>query len=377
MKMFTRITFAILGLLAVVGALSAVKGLQIKQMIAQGESFVPPPQVVSAATVERMTWEDTIQAVGTLTAVKGLEVKAELSGKIVKIGFKSGALVSAGQLLVQQDVSIEKAQLKVAASERDLAQKELARIQTLYKKKVVSISQMDELRSRLEQAAAQVELIQASIAKKSVKAPFSGRLGFRQVNLGEVIMPGQSIVALQSLDSVYVTFQLPQQYLDKLKKNLVVRVKSDALGDQTLEGKISALNADVDSETRNIEVQAILPNRDGRLRPGMYVTVAVLLPVQKRVLTVPATAINFAPYGDSVFLVEVSDETADSGQLVLRQQFVQLGDRQGDYVAVQDGVSLGQQVVSTGVFKLRNGQKVVIDNSKAPTFETSPRPEDA
>jgi len=377
MKVFARITIAILGLLGVVGALGAAKGLQIKQMIAHGESFELPPQVVSAATVERMTWEETIQAVGTLTAVKGLDVKAELSGKVVQIGFKSGARVRAGELLVQQNVSIEKAQLRVATSERDLAQKELARIQTLYKRKVVPTSQMDELRSRLEQATAQVELIRANIAKKSVKAPFSGRLGIRRVNLGEVIMPGQSIVALQSLESIYVTFQLPQQYLDNLKKGLVVRVKSDSLGDQTLEGKISALNADVDSETRNIEVQALLSNRDERLRPGMYASVVVVLPVEKRVLTVPATAINFAPYGDSVFLVEKSDENADSGQLVLREQFVRLGERRGDYVVVVNGVNPGQQVVTTGVFKLRNGQSVVVDNSKAPAFETSPRPEDA
>ena len=377
MKLFARITIAIVGLLVIVGALGAAKGLQIKQMIAHGESYDPPPQTVSAAPIELATWEETIQAVGTLTAVKGLGVKAELSGKIVRIGFKSGTRVKAGQLLVQQDVSIEKAQLRVAVSERDLAQKELARIQTLYKRKVVPTSQIDALRSRLEQATAQVELIRANIAKKSVKAPFSGRLGIRRVNLGEVIMPGQSIVALQSLESIYVTFQLPQQYLDNLKKGLVVRVKSDSLGDQTLEGKISALNADVDSETRNIEVQALLSNRDERLRPGMYASVVVVLPVEKRVLTVPATAINFAPYGDSVFLVEKSDENADSGQLVLREQFVQLGERRGDYVVVVNGVNPGQQVVTTGVFKLRNGESVIVDNSKAPAFETSPRPEDA
>ena len=377
MKMFVRITVAIIGLLVVVGALGAVKGLQIKQMIAHGESFVPPPQTISATAVEGSTWEETIQAVGTLTAVKGLVMKAELSGKIVQIGFESGARVRAGQLMVQQDISIERAQLKVAASERDLAQKELARVQTLHKRKVVPVSQLDELKSRLEQATAQEELIRANIAKKSIRAPFSGRLGIRKVNPGEVIMPGQPIVALQSLDSIYVSFQLPQQYLAKLQKDLVVRITSDGVGDQILEGRISALNADVDSETRNIEVQAILPNRKERLRPGMYATVDVVLPTEKRVLTVPATAVNFAPYGDSVFLIEKAEENPASGQLVLRQQFVQLGEKRGDYVAVQSGVELGQQVVSTGVFKLRNGQTVVIDNSKAPTFETAPRPKDA
>lgn len=377
MKLFAKISVAIVGLLVVVGALGAVKGLQIKRMIAHGETFVPPPQTVSATPVKQSIWEETIQAVGTLTAVKGLVMKAELSGKVVRIGFESGAHVKAGQLLVQQDISIEEAQLKVATSERDLTQKELARVQTLYKRNVVPTSQLDELRSRLEQAAAQVELIKANIAKKSVRAPFSGRLGIRQVNLGEVIMPGNPIVTLQSLDFIYVNFQLPQQYLTNLREDIHVRVNSDAFGKEILGGKISALSADVDSETRSIEVQAILQNRDGRLRPGMYATVAVVLPSEKRVLTVPATAVNFAPYGDSVFLVEKAEDKADSGLLVLRQQFVQLGERRGDYVVVKSGVYPGQQVVNTGVFKLRNGQTVVVDNSKAPAFETSPRPEDA
>jgi membrane fusion protein (multidrug efflux system) len=377
MKLLTRVSIAILGLLVVLGALGTVKGLQIKRMIAHGESFVPPPQTISAAPVERSIWEETIQAVGTLTAVNGVVVSAELTGKLVRIGFESGAQVTAGQMLVQQDISIETAQLKVATSERDLTQKELERIQFLYEKKVVPISQLDDLKSRLEQTTARVELIRANIAKKTIRAPFNGRLGIRQVNLGEVMLPGQPIVPLQSLDSIYVNFQVPQQYLADLKKGLTVRMNSDALGDHTLEGRISAINANVDSETRNIEVQAIVPNTDERLRPGMYATVGVVLPVKKHVLTVPTTAINFAPYGDSVFLVEIPQENIDSGHLVLRQQFVQLGERRGDYVVVQDGVNPGQQVVSTGVFKLRNGQNVVIDNSKSPAFETEPHPEDA
>lgn len=377
MKMLTRVSIAIIVLLGVVGALGAVKGLQIKRMVAHGESFVPPPQTISATQVERSIWEETIQAVGTLKAVKGVVVAAELSGKVVHIGFESGAQVTTGQLLVKQDISIETAQLRVATSERDLTQKELERNQKLYNRKIIPVSQLDELKSLLEQTKAQVELIRANIAKKTIRAPFNGRLGIRQANLGEVMLPGQPIVTLQSLDPIYVNFQVPQQYLAVLKKDLSVRVNSDAIADQKLEGRIAALDANVDSETRNIEVQAILPNKDERLRPGMYATVAVVLPLKKRVLTVPITAINFAPYGDSVFLVEKPEDNIDADQLVLRQQFVQLGERRGDYVAVQNGLNLGQQVVSTGVFKLRNGQTVVIDNSKAPAFETEPRPEDA
>ena len=377
MKMFIRISIALIGLIVVVGALGAVKGLQIKRMIAHGNSFVPPPQTVSVAPVQRAAWEETIQSVGSLAAVKGVVTTAELPGKVVHIAFESGAQVNAGQLLLQQDISIETAQLKVAISERDLAQKELQRVQALYEKKVIPVARLDELQSRLEQATAHVELIQANIAKKTIRAPFSGRLGIRQVNIGEVMSSGQSIVTLQSLDPIYVNFQVPQQYLDNLRAGLLVRVRSDALGDQTLEGKISALNPEVDSATRNIKIQATLPNGDERLRPGMYATVSVVLPNKKRVLTIPTTAVSFAPYADSVFLVENSAENNTKDQLILRQQFVQLGERRGDYVVVQNGVSFGQQVVSTGVFKLRNGQTVVVDNSISPTFETTPRPKDA
>jgi len=377
MRLFTRVSIAIVGLLLVLGALGAVKGLQIKRMIAHGEAFSPPPQAVSATPVEQSTWEETLEAVGTLTAVKGIVVTAELPGKVVSLGFESGAHVTTGQLLMQQDTSIEAAQLKVAISERDLARKELERVRTLFNKKVVPVSQLDELRSRVEQTTAQVELIQANMAQKTLKAPFSGRLGIRQVDVGDVILPGQPVVTLQSINPIYVNFQLPQQYLADLQKDLTVRVNSDALGNQTLEGRISALNANVDKDTRNIEVQAVLTNKDERLRPGMYATVAVVMPFKKRVLTVPATAVNFAPYGDSVFLVETSQKENESDQLVLRQQFVQLGERRGDFVVVKQGVNLGQQVVSTGVFKLRNGQTVVVDNSKSPVFEMTPKPEDA
>ncbi len=377
MKMYARISIALFGLIVVVGALGAVKGLQIKRMIAHGEAFIPPPQTVSVAPVIRSAWEETIQAVGTIAAVKGVVTTAELPGKVAHIAFESGSHVIAGQLLLQQDISIETAQLKVATSERDLARKELKRVQSLYARKVVPVAQLDELASRLEQAGAQVELIQANIAKKTIRAPFIGRLGIRQVNLGEVMASGQAIVTLQALDPIYVDFQVPQHYLPSLKEDLTVRVRSDALQDRVVEGKISALNPEVDSATRNIKVQATLPNRDERLRPGMYATVLVVLPVKKRVLTIPTTAVSFAPYADSVFLVEKSEADNADGQLVLRQQFVQLGERRGDYVAVQKGVNFGQQVVSTGVFKLRNGQTVVVDNSNSPTFETTPRPKDA
>jgi membrane fusion protein (multidrug efflux system) len=377
MKMFTRVFITIVGLLIILTVLGGVKGLQIKRMIAQGQAFVAPPQTVTVAKVNRMTWESTLSAIGSLQAVKGVMVTAELPGKITRIDFEPGSRVIAGQLLLQQDTSIETAQLRVARSAADLALKELERSRKLLQQKVIPIARLDELEASHEQALAQIELIQATIVKKTIRAPFAGRLGIRQVNLGEVLDTGQPIVTLQSLGSIYVNFQLPQQHLPKLKPGLTVRINSDALEGQSATGRISAVNPEVNGNTRNIAVQAILTNKRERLHPGMYASVAVVLPARNRVLTIPATAVHYAPYSDSVFLVEAAEGNGDPTSLVLRQQFVQLGEKRGDYVVVREGLEPGQSVVSTGVFKLRNGQAVVVDNSRSPKFETAPKTADA
>lgn len=377
MKMSTRVLITVIGLIIFLGVLGTIKGLQIRRMIAHGKDFVPPPQTVTVSRVDRSEWETTIRSVGSLQAVEGVVVTAELSGKISRIAFKSGADVEAGQLLLQQDIATEIAQLKIAESEADLAYKELVRSRKLISQKVIEQSRFDERKATHEQAVANVELIRSSIAKKTIRAPFSGRLGIRQVNPGEVLESGQAIVSLQSLDPIYVNFQLPQQHLKNIQPGYAVRIGSDVLDSQKVVGKITALNPEVDTSTRNIGIQAILPNSDERLRPGMYVTVAVVLPARKSVLTIPATAIYYAPYSDSVFLVEEKEKGAEAKQLVLRQQFVRLGEKRGDFVVVRDGIKAGQTVVSTGVFKLRNGQAVRIDNSQAPVFETAPQPVDS
>jgi membrane fusion protein (multidrug efflux system) len=377
MKMSTRVFITIVGLLIIMGVLGGVKGLQIKRMIAHGQAFIAPPQTVTVAKVKRMTWETTLSAVGSLQAVKGVVVTAELPSKITRINFEPGSRVIAGQLLLQQDISIETAQLREARSMADLALKELKRSRKLLQQKVIPVARLDELEASHEQALAQIELIQATIDKKTIRAPFAGRLGIRQVNLGEVLDTGQPIVTLQSLDPIYVNFQLPQQHLPKLKPGLKVRIDADALEGQIATGRISTVNPEVNDNTRNIAVQAILTNKRERLRPGMYVSVAVVLPARKKVITIPATAVHYAPYSDSVFLVEAAEGNGHPASLVLRQLFVQLGEKRGDYVVVREGLEPGQSVVSTGVFKLRNGQAVVVDNSLSPKFETAPKPADA
>ena len=373
MKPFIRVLYAIVVLLIVVGTLAAVKGQQIGRMTAQSEAFVPPPQTVTAAPVARTEWADTLRAVGSLEAVQGVTVTAELPGKVTRIAFTPGARVEAGQLLVQQDISVEQAQLRAAESETSLTRRNMERFRKLADQQLAPRATYDERKAAYEKAVAQADLIRATIAKKTIQAPFDGRLGIRQVDQGEVLDSGQAIVSLQALDPIFVNFRLPQQVLAKLEPGITVEVTTEKTGEITT-GHITAINPDVDPRSRNIQVQATLANPAERLRPGMFVSVTAVLPARRSVLAIPATAVQYAPYSDSVFVVEPKVDGADPEQLVLRQQFVQLGTQRGDFVAVADGLAEGQTVVTTGVFKLRNGQSVVVDNRLAPTFETDPRP---
>jgi membrane fusion protein (multidrug efflux system) len=377
MKMPIRLLIAVAGVLLVVGVLGTVKGLQIGRMVAHGKAFAPPAQTVTAATVDSAEWETTLTAAGSLEAVQGVMVAAELAGKVTRIAFEAGATVSAGQLLLQQEISEETARLRAAESRAVLARKDLSRAQTLFDQHVIPGADLDEQRARHDQAIAERDNIRAVIEKKTVRAPFTGRLGIRQVNLGEVLETGQPVVSLQSLDPIFVNFRLPQQMLERLKPGLIVRIGEDASRTAAIQGAITAINPEVDPATRNISLQATINNPQERLRPGMYVSVSVVLPVRRSVLAIPATAVVYAPYSDSVFVIENRDDESDRRQQILRQQFVQLGEKRGDFVAVRRGLEPGQTIVSTGVFKLRNGQAVVVDNALAPTFDLSPRPENS
>ncbi len=377
MKMYMKILIAVFGVVAVLVGLGTIKGLQIGRMVAQSEAFVPPPQTVTAATVQRSVWENTLTAVGTLEAVQGVAITAELSGKVTRIAFSSGARIEEGQLLVQQDVLEEQARLRAAESRAKLARKELDRAKLLNAEKVATQSVLDDAQAQYEQAVAEVETIRAVIAKKTIRAPFAGRLGIRKVDLGEVLKPGQEVVSLLSLNPIYVTFQLPQQKLTKLETGLRVHAQPTEDGEMTVAGSITAIGPGVDPDTRNVTIQATMENEDEHLRPGMFARVRIILPDKQPVLTVPATAVLYAPYSDSVFVVEARTDDMGQPRQVLRQQFVQLGEKRGDFVAVVGGLQAGEQVVSTGVFKLRNGMSVVVDNSLSPEFDLNPRPENA
>ena len=371
--MFKRIFFTIIGLILLVGLLGGIKGLQIKQMISHGKKFSPPPARVTAAPVTAEAWESRVTSVGSLEAVEGVTVSAALNGKVVGLFFKPGTKISKGELLLRQDITSEKAQLRAAAARVTLTKINFDRLRKLISEDVGSQAEFDNAEAAYKEAVAEADRIQAIINKKTIRAPFKGRLGIRLVNLGQMLNEGDPIVSLQALDPIFVNFSLPQHELSRVYVGLTVRVAADALGDQVMEGPLTAISPEVDSSTRNIRMQATLENPQELLRPGMFVNVAVILPSESKVLAIPATAVLYAPYGDSVFIIEEQkNETSESPGLVLRQQFIRTGEKRGDFIAVSSGLEVDQKVVSTGVFKLRNGQAVVVDNSLSPEFKRSP-----
>lgn len=365
--MTKRVILTIVGLVILVGVIAGIKVLQILRMTESGAEFVATPEIVTTAVVQAQSWESLLTAVGSLEAVQGVMVAAELPGKVVQVVFESGARVKKGDLMVRQNTASERAQLSGAKARVELAKLNLNRLFKLFKQKIISKSELDAAQATLQQANAEVDGIRATIAKKIIRAPFSGRLGIRQVDQGQLLREGDGIVSLQAFGPIFVNFLLPQRQISQISTGTRVRVTADARPDTVIEGSITAINPEVDVATRNIQIQATVPNADELLRTGMYVTVDVVLAARNNVLTIPATAALYAPYSDSVFVVE-PDKT-------LRQQFVRLGEKRGDYIAVLSGLQENETVVSSGVFKLRNGQAVQVDNTLSPDFKLAPKPE--
>jgi membrane fusion protein (multidrug efflux system) len=370
-----KILVAVIGVVVLAVILGGIKGLQINHMIAQQRK--PMPETVTTAVAHSENWESLLTSVASLVAVQGVMVSAEMAGKVVHIAFEPGTIVKADDLLVQQDTDAEKAQLRAAEATVSLTKISLERARKLLSQKTSSQAEYDNAEAQYKQAVAQADNIRAIIAKKTIRAPFSGVLGIRLINLGQILSAGDAIVSLQSLDPIFVNFSLPQQQLSRIRTGLTIRVESDALPGQSVEGTITAINPEVETATRNIKIQATLKNTQHLLRPGMFATATMVLPEQDAVLAIPVTAVLNAPYSDSVFIVEddKNDKSSPPAKVV-RQQFVRLGVRRGDFVAVTSGLKQGEVVVSTGVFKLRNGQAVAVDNTLAPEFKIDPTPKD-
>lgn len=369
---------ALLFLLVVAGAIVAVKGLQIGKLIAQGEEGGgPPPETVSTAEVTKDRWERSVESVGSLRAVQGADLSTEESGVVSKILFENGQEVEAGALLVELDTETEQANLRSAQAEQDLARTVYERTRRLRANNTVPQSDLDAAESQLRQMTALVEQLKATIRKKQISAPFSGRLGIREVNLGQFVNNGDKIVSLQSLDPIYVDFLLPQQLIAALQPGQQLRVLTDVYPGEVFDGTLTAVNAEIDPVTRNIRLQGTLPNTGGRLRPGMFGRVLLTLGEPEEVTAIPATAVVSATYGDSVFVV--GEEAGEDGaaRLVAQQRFIRTGRTQGDFVAVTEGLQPGETVVTAGAFKLRNGSAVEVSNELAPQPQLQPQPEDS
>jgi membrane fusion protein (multidrug efflux system) len=373
--MTKRMISMLAAIAVVIAALATVKFHQIKVAIAQASSFQPPPEAVTTVVAKRQAWPDTLEAIGSVAAVQGVTVAADQPGLVDRIAIDSGRTVRAGEVLVELDTRQEKAQLAAAVAQLELSRLNLERARGLADEGIVSRADYDRASAEHKQAEARVGEIRAAIERKTIRAPFAGMLGIRQVNLGQYLAGGDPVVPLQSLDPIFVNFTVPQQEVARLRVGGDVRAFVEGTT-EPFTGRITAVNSVVDEATRNVQVQATFANAQGRLRPGMFVQAKVLMGGQREVVTLPASAINYAPYGDSVFIVEQVKGPKGEAYRGARQQVVKLGGGLGDQVAVLSGVDAGAEVVSSGVFKLRNGAAVRVENTVQPANDQAPKPED-
>jgi membrane fusion protein (multidrug efflux system) len=376
--MLKKILFAAVAVSLLVGAIIFAKLGQFTAMGEAAKNMVLPPETVTAMLVEARQWEQTIVTTATVTAVQGVMVSAETSGRVTRIDFESGSTVNTGDVLIQLDTASEDAQLASARATSALAEASLTRVRKLSKQNLTSQDALDSAVAKVKETIAQAHNVRALIAKKTIQAPFFGRLGLRQINLGQILREGDAIVPLHTLDPIYVDFSIPQKMLLRLKPGLEVRVTVDTAPDITFIGEILATNPNVDLTTRSVRVRAKIANPDETLRAGMFANAIVVMPEKQTVLPVAATAVAYATFGDSVFVIE-EQKNKQSGETekVLRQQFIRLGQARGDFVDIIDGLKVGETVVTSGVFKLRSGMKVIIDNTLAPEPSLNPQPSDS
>ena len=360
-----------------VAALGFVKFKQIQTAIGQAATFQPPPEAVTTIVTRQERWPATLTAIGTMAAVQGVTVSADLPGVVERIEFDSGKPVRQGEVLALLDTRQEQAQLAAIEAQRDLARLNFDRMQGLLNERIVSRAEFDSATAEHRQMEARVGEIRATIDRKTLRAPFSGILGIRQVNVGQYLSGGDPVVNLQSLNPIYVQFGVPQQETGQMRVGRNVRVTTDGMPGAEFSGRVTALDSVVDPATRNVQVQATLANPDGKLRPGMFVQTEVILGASQTVVSLPASSISYAPFGDSVFVVADLKDSNGKAYKGVRQQFVKLGGSRGDQIAVVSGVHSGDEIVTSGVFKLRNGAAVIINNKVRPANNPAPKPENS
>jgi len=373
--MIKRMLLMLVVAAAVIGGLGYFKLRQVQAAV-KSHSFTPPPEAVTTIVTREETWPSTLNVVGTMAAGHGVTGAADLPGTVDQIKFESGKFVQAGEVLVTLDTRQERAQLAAMDAQQELAKVNYARQEQLVREGVISRQDYDKAIADQKQTQANSAEIQATIDRKTIRAPFSGVLGIRQVNLGQYLAAGNPIVSLQSLDPIYVNFGVPQQVMPQMQIGRTVRLTADDLGGREFAGRVNAIDSVVDQGTRNIQVQATLANPGGKLHPGMFVNVQVGVGTERKVLPLPASAINYAPFGDSVFIVADMKNPNGESYRGVRQQFVKVDGARGDQVGVISGLKPGDEVVSSGVFKLRNGAAVAVNNKVQPGNNPAPKPED-
>lgn len=375
--MAKRMILMLVVMLGLLSSLGFYKFRQISSAVQAASHFQPPPEAVTSITAHQEVWPATMGVIGTMEAVHGVTVSADLPGTVDKILFESGQYVHEGDTLVELDTRQERAQLAALEAQRDLARTNYARMKQLLDAGVISRADFDAAVAQQKQTEANVAETKAIIERKTIHAPFSGILGIRKVNLGQYLAAGNAIVPLQSLDPIYVDFGVPQQDAAQVRRGGVLHVTSDELGGKQFPGRVTALDSIVDETTRNVQVQATLSNPGGKLKPGMFVQVQLGFGQSRTVISLPASAISYAPYGDSVFVITDLKDPKGNSYRGVRQQFVKVDGSRGDQVAVVSGLKPGDEVVTSGVFKLRNGAAVKINNQVQPENNPAPKPTDS
>lgn len=337
-----------------------------------------PPVTVSAARATQDRWIDSVTAVGSVEAVQGAELATQVGGIVDSIRFDSGSEVKTGDIILTLDGATDRAELKTLQSAARLAELERDRLKKLWERKSVSQSEYDQRQSELEQARARVVAQQTRIEQKALRAPYDGRLGIRQVNIGAYVSAGDPLIGLQALDPIFVDFTLPEQRYGEVRMGMTVTAEMDALGDKSFEGKITAIEPVIDADTRNFQLQATFKNTDQQLRPGMFARIALDVGEHRDVVLVPRTAISFRPYGNSVYVItESADEKGEDGKPIrtVKQRFVHTGQARGSLIAIDDGLEVGEQVATSGLLKLNGGARISINNSVQPDAEIAPTPD--
>jgi len=375
--MAKRMVLMLVVMLALLSSLGFVKFRQIQTAVQAASHFQMPPEAVTSIVAHQEEWSATMEVIGTMEAVHGVTVSADLPGTVEKISFDSGQHVRAGDVLVELDTRQERAQLASLEAQRDLARTNFARMQKLVDAGVISRSEFDQATAQQKQTEANVGEIRATIERKTIRAPFSGILGIRKANLGQYLAAGNAVVPLQSLDPIYVDFGVPQQSAGQVRVGSSLRVTSEDIAGQEFAGRVTAIDSVVDEATRNVTVQATLSNPKGKLKPGMFVQVHLGFGKDRQVIALPASAISYAPYGDSVYVITDLKDPKGSSYRGVRQQFVKVDGSRGDQVAIVSGLNPGDEVVTSGVFKLRNGAAVQVNNKVQPENNPAPKPSDS